>query len=92
MTTNIVTDWLRFLDLEEYSEGFLENGYDDLETVKLIELADLVAIGVVRSDHQDYLLASVRILRERGAAWVYLIFSQPNTISVNNIGVIKASF
>ena len=92
MTTNIVTDWLRFLDLEEYSEGFLENGYDDLETVKLIELADLVAIGVVRSDHQDYLLASVRILRERGAAWVYLIFSQPNTISVNNIEVIKASF
>ena len=90
MTTNIVTDWLRFLDLEEYSEGFLENGYDDLETVKLIELADLVAIGVVRSDHQDYLLASVRILRERGAAWVYLIFSQPNTISVNNIEVIKA--
>ena len=87
MTTNIVTDWLRFLDLEEYSEGFLENGYDDLETVKLIELADLLAIGVMRSDHQEYLLASVRILRERGAAWVYLIFSQPNTLSANNIEV-----
>ena len=104
MTTNIVTDWLRsqtmgltdtrnldvwrFLDLEEYSLGFLENGYDDLETVKLIEVADLEAIGVMRSDHQDYLLASVRILRERGAAWVYLIFSQPNTVSANNIEVL----
>jgi len=85
MTTNIVTDWLRFLDLEEYSDGFLENGYDDLETVKLIEMADLEAIGVIRSDHQEYLLASVRILRERGAAWVYLIFSQPNCVSTNNI-------
>ena len=68
--------------------GFLENGYDDLETVKLIEVADLEAIGVMRSDHQDYLLASVRILRERGAAWVYLIFSQPNTVSANNIEVL----
>ena len=63
------------LDLEEYCEGFLENGYDDLETVKLIEREDLIAIGVSRSDHQEYLLASVRILRERGAAWVYLVFT-----------------
>ena len=54
----------------------------------MIELADLLAIGVMRSDHQEYLLASVRILRERGAAWVYLIFSQPNTVSTNNIEVI----
>ena len=37
----------RFLDLEEYSDGFLENGYDDMETVKLIERDDLVAIGRV---------------------------------------------
>ena len=42
----------RFLDLEQYSEGFIENGYDDLETVKLIEREDLIAIGVNRSDHQ----------------------------------------
>jgi len=75
MSQNIVNDWLRFLDLEEYCEGFLENGYDDLETVKLIEREDLIAIGVSRSDHQEYLLASVRILRERGAAWVYLVFT-----------------
>ena len=61
--------------MEEYCEGFLENGYDDLETVKLIEREDLIAIGVSRSDHQEYLLASVRILRERGAAWVYLVFT-----------------
>lgn len=38
--------------MEEYSEGFIENGYDDLETVKLIEREDLIAIGVNRSDHQ----------------------------------------
>ena len=33
--------------MEEYSDGFLENGYDDMETVKLIERDDLVAIGRV---------------------------------------------
>ena len=91
LTLHRNVDLSRFLDLEEYSEGFLENGYDDLETVKLIELADLLAIGVMRSDHQEYLLASVRILRERGAAWVYLIFSQPTTVSTNNIEVIRLS-
>ena len=47
-----VLNVFRFLDLEEYSEGFIENGYDDLETVKLIEREDLIAIGVNRSDHQ----------------------------------------
>ena len=82
MATNIVTDWLRFLDLEEYSTGFLENGYDDMETVKQISLADLLAIGVARADHQEYLLSSVRILREQGAAWVYLVVSEQNNPSL----------
>ena len=42
---NIVTDWLRILNLSQYSEGFIDNGYDDLETVKLIDIEDLEAIG-----------------------------------------------
>ena len=57
----------------------MDNGYDDLETVKLMSLADLLAIGVTRVDHQEYLLASVRVLREQGAAWVYLVFSEQNS-------------
>ena len=65
-----VRDWLKYLTLDEYSESFNDNGYDDLETVKLIEREDLENIGVRRKNHQDYLLASVQILRERGAAWV----------------------
>ena len=31
---NIVCVWLRFLHIEEYSERFFDNGYDDLETIK----------------------------------------------------------
>ena len=44
---------------------------------------------------QEYLLDSVRILRERGAAWVYLVFSEPPVISsadiaeVNNVNTVQ---
>ena len=44
--TKLLQDWLRFIQLDEWSESFLDNGYDDLETVKQIERRDLVAIGV----------------------------------------------
>ena len=76
MSDSVVQKWLRFLDVEEYSESFIDNGYDDLETVKLIKTEDLEAIGVMRRDHQDYLLASVKVLKERGAAWVYLLYCE----------------
>ena len=36
MSDSVVQKWLRFLDVEEYSQSFIDNGYDDLETVKLI--------------------------------------------------------
>ena len=76
MSDSAVQKWLRFLNVEEYCERFIDNGYDNLETVKLIEREDLEAIGVMRKDHQDYLLASVKVLRERGAAWVYLLYCE----------------
>ena len=46
LAENIVGTWLRFLNIQEYTERFLDNGYDDLETVKQIGRADLRAIGV----------------------------------------------
>ena len=48
--------------MEEYSEGFIENGYDDLETVKLIEREDLIAIGVNRSDHQVAVMRKYKVV------------------------------
>ena len=55
-SSGAVKDWLRFLDLDDFSESFIDNGYDDLETVKLIEREDLVAIGVRGVEQQEYLL------------------------------------
>ena len=31
---NILSVWLKFLNIEEYTEQFIDNGYDDLKTVK----------------------------------------------------------
>ena len=63
---NIVVEWLNFLQLEHYSKGFLDNGYDDLETVKRIGPADLDAIGVLSINHRSFILDAVRVLREQG--------------------------
>merc|ERR1719334_629767 len=70
---NIVVEWLTFLQLGQYSKSFLDNGYDDLETVKKIGPADLDAIGVLSAHHRAFLLDAVRVLKEQGAAWVYLL-------------------
>ena len=72
MSQNVIISWLKFLGVEQYSDTFIDNGYDDLETVKLIQRNDLEAIGVIEEIHQDLLLASVKTLRENGATWVYL--------------------
>ena len=63
---NIVAEWLTFLQLGHYSKGFLDNGYDELETVKRIGPADLDAIGVVSVHHRSFILDAVRVLREQG--------------------------
>ena len=51
----------------------IDNGYDDLETVKLIGEEDLKAIGIENQKDEEMILLSVKILREQGAAWAYLL-------------------
>ena len=62
---NIVVEWLTFLQLGQYARGFLDNGYDELETVKKIGPADLDAIGVLSAHHRAFLLDAVRVLKEQ---------------------------
>ena len=68
-----VGQWLLFLQMERYLPGFIDNGYDDFETIKQIGIPDLEAIGVADLHHQAFLLDAVRVLREQGAVWVYLL-------------------
>ena len=60
---HVVGAWLTSLGLEEFFDSFLDNGYDDLETVKQIGDDDLVAIGVKETEAKVVLKHSARVLR-----------------------------
>jgi len=62
MACNIVVEWLRSLQLQQYADSFLDNGYDDLEICKQVGDPDLDAIGVLNPQHRLVLLQSVRTL------------------------------
>ncbi|XP_023158455.1 sterile alpha motif domain-containing protein 5-like [Ceratitis capitata] len=79
--SNIVCEWLRALGLAQYAESFLDNGYDDLEICKQVGDPDLDAIGVENPVHRHKLLKSIRQLREKGAASVYFLLNDPNSLS-----------
>ena len=77
--------WLHFLQMDQYYQEFIDNGYDDLETAKKIGAEDLDAIGVEDQHHKIFLLDAVRVLREQGAAWVYLLEST-QTLTDSGLG------
>ncbi|KAG7465679.1 hypothetical protein MATL_G00156160 [Megalops atlanticus] len=61
---NIVYEWLKTLQLCQYVESFVDNGYDDLEVCKQIGDPDLDAIGVFSPHHRKRIHAAVERLRE----------------------------
>jgi hypothetical protein len=69
---NIVIEWLTFLQLQDYARDFIDNGYDDLETLKKVGPDDLDAIGVVSVHHRAFLLDAVRVLREQASSKIDL--------------------
>lgn len=59
-----VEDWLRCLGLLHYAQRFYDNGYEDLETCKLIEETDLNAIEMTdKNDREDILIAVQHLKR-----------------------------
>ncbi|XP_077366009.1 SAM and SH3 domain-containing protein 1a isoform X8 [Festucalex cinctus] len=67
MTSNgpvIVYEWLKTLQLAQYVEAFVDNGYDDLEVCKQIGDPDLDAIGVYVAHHRHRIHDAVRRLKE----------------------------
>ncbi|XP_037550762.1 SAM and SH3 domain-containing protein 1 [Nematolebias whitei] len=61
---SLVLQWLSKLQLAQYVESFLDNGYDDLEVCKQIGELDLDAIGVQVQYHRHRLLTAVQALKE----------------------------
>lgn len=67
MTSNgavIVYEWLKTLQLSQYVESFVDNGYDDLEVCKQIGGPDLDAIGVYIPHHRQRIHEAVTRLKE----------------------------
>lgn len=85
LASNIVVEWLRSLHLGQYSESFIDNGYDDLEICKQIGDPDLDAIGVFNQSHRSRLLQSVKTLREEGAASVYFTLEDASDCFCDNV-------
>ncbi|XP_071221437.1 SAM and SH3 domain-containing protein 1-like isoform X7 [Salvelinus alpinus] len=61
---SLVYEWLQTIQLPQYLEAFVDNGYDDLEVCKQIGDADLDAIGVHSQHHRQKVLNAVKKLRE----------------------------
>ncbi|KAH9505577.1 Sterile alpha motif domain-containing protein 5 [Bulinus truncatus] len=78
-SNSIVEDWLRSVDLVQYTQSFLDNGYDDLEVCKQIGEDDLDAIGVPKDEHREKLMRAVKVLREEGGAAVYFTLEECDT-------------
>ena len=76
---SIVEDWLRSVNLVQYTQSFIDNGYDDLEVCKQIGEDDLDAIGVGSDDHRDKLLRAVKVLKEEGGTAVYFTLEECDT-------------
>ncbi|XP_071019639.1 sterile alpha motif domain-containing protein 5-like [Oncorhynchus clarkii lewisi] len=67
MTTrgpSIVFEWLKTLQLSQYVESFVDNGYDDLEVCKQIGDPDLDAIGVYIPHHRRRINNAVQRLKD----------------------------
>ncbi|TRY98158.1 hypothetical protein DNTS_008606 [Danionella cerebrum] len=67
MMTNgpsIVYEWLKTLQLCQYVEAFVDNGYDDLEVCKQIGDPDLDAIGVSIPHHRQRIHDAVQRLKD----------------------------
>jgi len=82
---SIISEWLTSLGLQQYSEAFYDNGYDELELCKQIEDADLDAIGVSHPLHRKIIFNSVNKLRAEGATSVYFTLEDVNKYRTGSI-------
>ncbi|XP_005111179.2 uncharacterized protein LOC101859605, partial [Aplysia californica] len=78
-SNSIVEDWLRSVNLVQYTQSFMDNGYDDLEVCKQIGEDDLDAIGVSKEEHRERLLRAVKVLKEEGGTAVYFTLEECDT-------------
>lgn len=80
---NQVRQWMRDnVRLPEYAEIFIGNGYDSLDNVQRLSVADLAAMGIAKMGHQKAIMAEIERLRAQtpgavGQQQGLLMYPQP---------------
>lgn len=59
-----VEEWLEQIGMSEYSEGFVDNGYETVELVSRMKGEDLDAVGVKNKKDRGILFTQARLLEE----------------------------
>lgn len=55
--------------MQEHMPTFLFNGYEDLDTFKLLEEEDLDELNIRDPEHRAVLLTAVELLQEYDSTW-----------------------
>lgn len=55
--------------VQEHMPTFLFNGYEDLDTFKLLEEEDLDELNIRDPEHRAVLLTAVELLQEYDSTW-----------------------
>ena len=59
-----VEDWLRSLGLLHYAQSFYDNGYEDIETCKLMKEEDLNVIDIKTDRDRQDILSAINKLKQ----------------------------
>lgn len=64
---NEVAQWLASIELGEYMDSFIKNGYDDLDIIKEDGLndKDLDVIGITKQGHRKKILVKIKQLQQQ---------------------------
>lgn len=80
--SSTVEDWLRSLGFINYTQDFLDNGYDELEICKEIGKEDLDAIGVRNFKDRTDILNAVSRLKQAGTAVYFVLEGNDETENI----------
>ena len=64
-SSELIENWLKTLELEQYKDSFLSSGYFDMNAISQLDEYGLDAIGVEDIDHRVKLLEAVEIVQQQ---------------------------
>lgn len=59
-----VEEWLERIGMSEYTDGFMDNGYETIELIGNMKGEDMDAVGVANKHHRGILFTQARLLLE----------------------------